>query len=344
MKLFSTLLISIVAIFLTVEGFAEGDIYIKSAPALSNLKVQYHRPTEIPFPKENPYTNEKYQLGQLLFFDPRLSNSGIMSCASCHNPGLSWTDGLPKGVGDDRKMLTRKTPFIQNLAWDELFFWDGRADSLEAQVLGPITSEAEMNMNISKLVGVLKSIGGYPDLFKKAFPPHGEISEYSISQALATFVRKQISNIAPFDLWLAGDEKAISESAKRGFIIFNGKGNCSACHSGWRFSDGSFHDIGLKSDDIGRGKYLPRLITMQHAFKTVSLRNIAKRSPYMHDGSMITLEEVIDHYDKGEIHRESISNQIFPLHLTMQEKKDLVEFLKTLTSKPIAETIPELPK
>lgn len=344
MKLLSAFLIGIVAICLTGKGFAEGDILIKSAPTLSSLKVQYHRPKDIPFPKENPYTDEKYQLGQILFFDPRLSNSGIMACASCHNPGLSWTDGLPKGIGDDRKILPRKTPSIQNLAWDELFFWDGRADSLEAQALGPITSEIEMNMTMGKLVTTLNGIDGYSDLFKKAFPPKGEISEHTISQALATFVRKQISDVAPFDLWIAGDEKAISESAKRGFKIFNGKANCAACHEGWRFSDGSFHDIGLKSDDMGRGKYLPQMTTMQHAFKTVSLRNISRRAPYMHDGSMATLEEVIDHYDKGGEHRESISDEIFPLHLTVQEKKDLVEFLNTLTSKPRVETVPELPR
>ena len=344
MRLFPTILIGIAAAGLMVDGYAEGDILIKLAPTLSSLKVQYHRPREIPFPKENPYTDAKYELGRILFFDPRLSNSGIMACSSCHNPSLSWTDGLPKGVGDDRKTLPRKTPSIQNLAWDELFFWDGRADSLEVQALGPITSEVEMNMSMTKLVDKLNSIKGYNDLFAKAFPPKGEISEHTISQALATFVRKQVSDVAPFDLWIAGDEKAISESAKRGFAIFNGKANCVACHEGWRFSDGSFHDIGLKSDDIGRGKYLPKISAMHHAFKTVSLRNIAQRAPYMHDGSMTTLEEVIDHYDTGGEHRQSVSDEIFPLHLTAQEKKDLVEFLKTLTSLPKTETIPELPK
>lgn len=330
--------------FIAINQAYAADIVIKPNKSLNELKVGYQRPHSIPFPESNPDDAEKYELGRILFFDPRLSNSGNMACSSCHNPGLSWTDGLPKGVGDDRKTLGRKTPTVQNLAWDELFFWDGRAENLEAQVLGPISSKAEMNMDMEKLVNTLNNIEDYRKLFKKVFPNNAEITEYTIAKALATFVRKQVSAPAPFDAWIAGDENAISESAKRGFEVFNGKGNCAACHSGWRFSDGSFHDIGLKSDDIGRGKYLPKMTTMQHAFKTVSLRDIARRAPYMHDGSIPTLEKVVEHYNNGAIHRESLSAEIFKLDLTEQEKQDLVNFLKTLTSRAQAEVIPELPR
>jgi cytochrome c peroxidase len=311
---------------------------------MDQLKKQYARPADIPFPENNPYSAASALLGKTLFFDTRLSHSGVMSCASCHNPGFSWTDGNPKGVGNRHQILARKTPTLLNLTWDELFFWDGRAEDLEHQARGPIEAADEMNMPLTTAVIRLKGIAEYHPLFARAFPDEPEaITQDNITRAIATYMRTIVSGTAPFDRWIQGDENAISPAAKRGFMIFNIKGNCASCHSGWRFSDGSFHDIGLKDDDIGRGKLVP-LPIMQHAFKTVGLRNIDRRAPYMHDGSQATLMEVVEHYDHGFITRESLADDIRPLHLTQQEKKDLVTYLQTLTSEDEPVTIPSMPQ
>jgi cytochrome c peroxidase len=189
-----------------------------------------------------------------------------------------------------------------------------------------------MNMAIADLLPKLQAIAEYRELFAAAFDGNPEITAEKIAQAIATFERTVVSGAAPFDRWIGGESEAISESAKRGFVLFNGKANCAACHSGWRLTDDSFHDIGLPSDDIGRGKQLPHVVKMQHAFKTPGLRNIDRRFPYMHDGSVPTLEAVIEHYDTGGIQRPSLSDEMKPLGLTTQEKADLLAFLKTLTS------------
>jgi cytochrome c peroxidase len=308
------------------------------------LKEQYKRPDKIPFPKENPYSKAKESLGKILFFEPRISRSGVMSCATCHNPGFGWTDSNPKGVGDFHKILPRKDPTILNLAWDKLFFWDGRAEGLEMQALMPIQADGEMHISADDMTQRLKSINEYAQLFKKAFPEDPDpIRSENVARALATFERTVISGIAPFDLWIQGDKTAIPESAKRGFLIFNKKAQCAACHSGWNFSDGSFHDIGIDDDDIGRGKWLS-LSVMQHAFKTVGLREIERRAPYMHNGSLPSLLDVVNHYDHGFVARESLAGEVKPLHLTEQEKTDLVAFLKTLTSHNEPVIIPQLPR
>ena len=312
---------------------------------IETLKAQYVRPLDIPYPEDNPFSEAKAELGKMLFFDPRLSASGTQSCATCHNPGLGWEDGMALGTGHGHKKLKRASPTILNLAWDDLFFWDGRAESLEAQASMPIESDAEMHMTEQDMMGILAGIEGYSNLFTAAFPEDkGKISKQNVLKAIATFERGIVSGNAPFDLWIGGDEKAISDSAKRGFVLFNKKANCAACHSGWRFGDSSFHDIGLDSPDIGRGEFLPQIASMQHAFKSVGLRNIAERAPYMHNGSLKTLEEVIDHYDHGFIKRDSLSDEIKPLNLTPEEKVDLVNFLKTLSSEDPAVTVPVLPK
>ncbi len=261
------------------------------------LKVKYLRPTAIPFPADNALTKDREKLGRTLFFDPRLSGSGAISCASCHNPAFGWDDGLAKGVGHGSKQLTRRTPTIVNVAWGELFFWDGRAESLEDQALGPIKSENEMNLSLEKMLKTVTSIQGYKPLFERAYPGSA-IDEQTIAKAIATFERTLVSTEAPFDRWVKGDESAIPDSAKRGFVAFNGKAHCSECHSGWEFTDHGFHDIGTADDDPGRGKFL-KLDSMQHAFKTPGLRNAARRAAFMHDGSESSLKSVIEFYDQG---------------------------------------------
>lgn len=316
------------------EGAASAD------PA--KLRPLYRRPDAIPFPVANPYSDAKARLGQVLFFDPRLSLSGAMSCASCHNPALGWEDGLPTGRGEAANTLRRATPTILNLAWGEALMWDGRAESLEHQALGPIQATEEMNLPVPVLVARLSAVPGYGRMFRDAFGRE-EVTPEGIAAALATFQRTIVSNLAPFDRWAAGEEEAIGEDAKRGFALFNGRANCAACHSGWRFTDDGFHDIGLRSEDPGRGAHLPDLPAMRHAFKTPTLRNIASRNPYMHDGSARTLREAVLHYDAGFVERPSLSPEVRRLGLTVQEVDDLVAFLRALTSQDDPTPAPTLP-
>jgi cytochrome c peroxidase len=315
----------------------------RPASDAEKLKAEYRRPHKIQFPKDNPYTPEKASLGKMLYFDTRLSGGKVLSCATCHNPGFGWGDGLPKGVGHAMKELGRRSPTVINAAWGQIFFWDGRAGTLEEQALGPIQSEGEMNMPLGKLLDHMAEIHEYKALFDAAFPGQA-MAPLLLAKAIATYERTVVSNPAPFDAWVEGNEKAISEEAKRGFALFNGKARCASCHVGWNFTDDSFQDIGLPSDDIGRGKFLPAVVKMQHAFKTPGLREITRRAPYMHDGSLQTLEAVIDHYDRGGEERPSRSDLMKPLGLSAQEKSDLVAFLKTLTSDVDPTTVPVLPR
>jgi cytochrome c peroxidase len=324
-------------------------IVVRGAPATtrtlgSSFLPQYTRPTDIPFPKDNAYTPARERLGRLLFFDPRLSGSNWISCASCHNPGFSWGDGLPRALGHGMQTLARRTPTILNLAWADAVFWDGRADTLEQQALGPISAPGEMNQPAGDLGKKLASIEGYRTLFAEAYP--GEpLAPPTVAKAIATFERGIVSVKSPFDRWVASDDRAISEDAARGFVVFNAKAGCAKCHSGWRFTDDGFHDIGLPGVDVGRGALLKDIPSMQHAFKTPTLRDVDRRAPYMHDGSLATLEDVIDFYDRGgAAARESLSPDVKRLGLTGDEKQQLIAFLHTLTSPPESIAVPALPR
>ncbi len=305
-------------------------------------KKEYVRPSEIPFPKENPYTAAKADLGRTLFFDPRLSGANYISCGTCHNPSFARGDGLAKGIGHAMTKLGRRTPTILNLAFGEDLMWDGRFETLEQQALGPMSAPVEMNQNMKAIVAELQQIPEYQTLFNVSFPGKG-ITVENIAKAIATFERTVVSGVAPFDRWGAGDDHAISTSAKRGFDLFNNKANCVACHSGWNFTDSSFHDIGMPDKDIGRGKVVPGVVVMQHAFKVPTLRNAVERAPYMHDGSLKNLYSVVEHYDNGFVTRPSKSEEIYKLKLTSVEKTDLVEFMKTLSSKDAPIAFPRLP-
>ncbi|HWK44545.1 MAG TPA: cytochrome c peroxidase [Stellaceae bacterium] len=320
-----TLLMPAFAGTLPTPAFADGQT-IKTA---DDFKKDFIRPASVPFPADNPFTAEKAQLGEMLFFDPRLSGSNWISCASCHNPSMAWGDGLPRGIGTGMKTLGRRTPTILNLAWAELLMWDGRKTGLEDQALGPVTAAVEMDQDVDKLIEKLSAIKGYPTEFERVFGVEG-LSPKTIGQAIATYERTIVSGSAPFDRWIAGDENAIQEPAKRGFGLFNGKANCAACHSGWNLTDNGFHDVGMPDKDIGRGEWL-KIASMQQAFKTPTLRDIDRRAPYMHDGSLKNLAAVIDHYDRGGTARPSLSDDVRPLGLSEAEKSDLLAFLLTLT-------------
>jgi cytochrome c peroxidase len=305
---------------------------------------KYQRPVEMPVPSHNKLTAERELLGRTLFFDPRLSGSNWISCASCHNPAFSWGDGLPTAIGHGMKTLGRRTPTILNLAWSDSMFWDGRAGTLEEQALGPVEAAGEMNLPLPEMLEKVASVPGYRTMFERAYPGEG-VTKDTVAKAIASFERTVVSADAPFDRWLAGDVQAIPAEAKRGFSVFNGAGRCAQCHSGWRFTDDSFHDIGVAGDDVGRGAVVKGVDVMQHAFKTPTLRNVEHRAPYMHNGSVATLEAVVELYDRGgEVHRPSLSPEVKPLNLTAAQKHDLVAFMKTLTSddKPIE--IPVLPR
>ena len=305
---------------------------------------QYKRPTEIPFPSDNPFSDAKFRLGRTLFFDPILSGSEVRSCASCHNPGLSWGDGQPRAIGEKQQALPLRTPTLLNIAWVPKLGWDGHFRDLESVAMSPITATNNMNLSEQAMVQRLTAIPGYVDAFDAAFG-EGDVTVRKMEFALATFQRTIVSKGAPFDRWLDGDQAAISEAAKRGFDLFNGKANCAACHSGWAFTDASFHDIGsARGDDIGRGRLFPNSVALRYAFKTPTLRDVARRAPYMHDGSVPTLEAVIDLYNRGGIDRPSRAEEIHPLSLTDNEKADLIAFLRTLNGAPESVSFPALPR
>lgn len=305
-------------------------------------KAKFHRASEIPFPASNPYSPAKAKLGKMLFFDPLLSGSKTLSCATCHNPGLSWTDGLPKAMGE--KLQALRAPTLLDVAWTPKLGWDGHFRDLESVAFGPITSATNMNLPEHVLVERLSAIPGYLDAFDAAFG-EGDITRHKVELALATFERTIVSGDAPFDRWINGDESAISEPAKQGFDLFVGKAHCASCHSGWQFTDSSFHDIGTaKGADIGRAHLFPTSVKLRYAFKTPTLRDVARRAPYMHDGSVPTLEAVIDLYNRGGINRPSRSELIEPLDLSTKEKNDLIALLQTLNDPAQPFAVPTLPR
>jgi len=302
----------------------------------------FRRPDTIPFPAENPYTPEKAALGKALFFEPRLSGAENMNCASCHNPSFGWEVSTKTPLGAQNTHLARHAPTILNTAWTHPFFWDGRAASAEEQAAGPLQASDEMNMAMPLAIQRLEAIPGYAGWFRAVFPGQS-VTSGNILKAIATFERTIVASYAPFDRWVDGDQTALSDEAKQGFEVFIGKGQCVACHSGWNFSDNEFHDIGLPGDDRGRGKLEPDNPVMQYAFKTPTLRDIAQRAPYMHNGEFDSLESVVAHYAEGGVDRPSRSPQISLITLSEKDRTALVAFLKSLTGERPSIPLPILP-
>jgi len=301
---------------------------------------------DVPYPADNKPNADRIALGQKLFFDPRMSGDGNMSCATCHNPGMGWSDGLPTARGVKSSILGRASPTVFNTAYNSIQMWDGRKKSLEDQAMGPMQANVEMNMDIGKLFQWIGNSEGYKTLFAKAYPGEG-INESTLSKAIATFERTAISKDSPFDKWVQGDTKALTTQQITGFKVFMGKGNCIACHSGANFTDNGFHNLGLasygdKEPDMGRYGQRP-VNAMKGAFKTPTVREAARTAPYFHDGSAKTLMDVVEHYDKGGLVTTNLSTNIKPLNLTMDEKQALVAFMEGLSSPFIAVTVPELP-
>ncbi len=311
-----------------------------------SARKEYVVPARVPTPKDNAMTPARVELGKKLFFDPRLSGSGIMSCATCHNPTLDWADGLALARGDLMGMLDRNTPTIINTAFNTSQFWDGRAATLEDQALGPIASRAEMNMSIVIALSTIRDIKGYQKWFELAYPGEG-INKSTLARAIASFERSIISRNTAFDQVVRGSSGAMSEQAKEGFKLFNGKGRCNKCHTGFNFTDNSFHNIGVKPaadgfNDQGRFVITP-LPAMRGAFKTPTLRNVARTGPYMHNGIYKTLDEVMDHYIRGGDVTDNLSVEMKPVDLTPGEKAAIIAFMRALTDDTIRFTLPRLP-
>jgi cytochrome c peroxidase len=294
-------------------------------------RLLFRRPAEPPAPPDNPLTAAKVALGARLFSDPRLSGGGDRSCASCHRPERSFTDGRRRARGLTGASLARNTPSLWNLAWSEAYFWDGRAPSLEAQVRMPIVATDEMAGDWPSILGRLNADFGLLAAFQAAFPESAPISEDSVAKALASYVRSLVSPRTRLDAWIEGDGHALEANEVRGFRLFTGKAGCVLCHVGWRFTDDRFHDIGLPGKDAGRGAVAGGTPGLP-AFKTPSLRELASTAPYMHDGSRPTLAAVVAHYADTFLKRPSLAPSIRRLDLSGAERADLIAFLGTLSS------------
>ena len=283
----------------------------------------------VKWPADNPSSAAKIELGKQLYFDGRLSKDGKVSCASCHDPKKGFSNGERFATGVGGAKGGRSAPSVINAAYYRQQFWDGRAKSLEEQALGPIQNPIEMAETLDSVVAKLNGIDGYRVQFKAVFGT--DVTSDAIGKAIAAYERTVLSGNAPYDAFKAGDTSALSQAAARGQKLFFGKGNCSACHAGSNFSDNSYHNTGIGMDqekpDKGR-EAVSRLEGDRGAFKTPTLREIVRTAPYMHDGSLQTLEQVIEHYTKGGIANDYLDEELFPLRLTADDKKDLVIFLK----------------
>jgi cytochrome c peroxidase len=325
---------------------------------------------KINVPAANPITKGKYELGRQLYFDPRISLDGTVSCATCHNPAKGWSDGTPVSVGIYGQTGNRNAPTAFNTVYGKTMFWDGRAGSLEEQAQGPMVNPIEMGpQKHQDIVDRLRKIPGYNEQFQQVFGT--KVTLDGLSKAIATFERvAALSGNSKYDKYTRGENDSLNESEKRGMVLFGlrlntddefspgvelQKAKCTICHVGANFSDEQFHNLGVGWDESAKkfkdvGRWAPVPIGHKSdedlgAFKTPTVRNIELTGPYMHDGSMKTLEEVVEHYDKGGTPNPSLDRDMKPLKLTAQEKADLVAFMKALTGeyKTLAELLPTLP-
>jgi cytochrome c peroxidase len=301
---------------------------------------KFEEPLGLPpvhWPEKNPFSWAKVELGRKLFFDKRLSSNGTVSCATCHRVPDAYTDASVIAVGIEEHVGNRHTPTIINVAYNDYQFWDGRAKTLEEQVLGPIANTNEMTLEKNQqfayqdCVNRIHQIEEYRSHFYKVFGREKCTLE-DIAMAIATFERTILSGNSPYDRFLAGDKNALTADQINGWKLFR-KVGCVNCHLGDNFTNNRFENIGIgmdaKNPDLGR-----YAITKNDrdwgAFKVPTLRQVSQTAPYMHDGSLKTLEEVIDYYDKGGIPNQNLHSLMQPLHLSDQDKASLVAFLKGL--------------
>jgi len=271
----------------------------------------------MPVPETNPITPEKVELGRRLFRDRRLSRDGTIACSSCHKRELAFSDGRANSVGVFGRTGRRNAPTIVNRGYGRAFFWDARMTSLEEQVLEPIQDPNEMDMTLDEAA---KRVN---------------LDSTTIARALASYVRSIVTGGSPFDRYINGDRNALSADERRGMQIFRGKGNCTACHVGPTLSDEKLHNTGVAWKAAPAGSPQTGGLTDSGAgqgnFKTPTLREVARTAPYMHDGSLATLEAVVTFYSDGGRPNPSLDPEIHPLRLSVDEKRSLVAFLKSLS-------------
>ena len=278
----------------------------------------------MPIPEDNPLTAEKVALGRKLFFDRRLSRDLSISCATCHVPKRAFTDGRAVAVGVFGRKGTRSAPTLVNRGYGRSHFWDGRMPTLEQQVLQPIQDPNEMDMTLDEVVARLRR-------------DHrtSNITSEELARALASYVRTILSGNAPIDRYMNHDRDALSEEVRRGLNLFRGKANCAACHVGPNFTDERFHNTGVAWRDgqwLDPGRFaVTDKEADRGAFKTPTLREIARTAPYMHDGSIATLEQVIEFYNRGGNANPYRDPELRPLHLSEEEKRALAAFLRSLS-------------
>ncbi|CEN42730.1 Di-heme cytochrome C peroxidase [Capnocytophaga canis] len=345
------------------DEYSSGNPKRWEAPVLdSSLVASFQDIGSLPpmeFPVDNPYSDAKKELGKKLFFDPRLSRSKQIACASCHDSQLGWGDGRTVSFGHNRQAGTRNSMTLLNIGYHKVFFWDGRASSLEEQALMPIKDPVEMHSSEAISVKNIRKVKGYKQLFKEAFGDD-QITIDRIQKAIATYERTIVSRRTKFDQFIAGEKKIFSDQEVVGLHLFRTKARCINCHNTPLFSNQQFHNVGLSYygrvfEDLGRYN-----ITQQKEdvgrFKTPSLREITYTAPYMHNGLMLHLEGIVQMYNAGMPRPKPTEKQkndplfpttdelLKPLSLTKEEQKALIAFLHTLSSSPTRERAPELPK
>lgn len=316
--------------------------------------IQIHSPLglpPVPVPAGNPETQETIQLGRELFYEKKLSRDSTIACASCHDPQKGFSDSRPNSLGVDGKVGTRNAPTVMNAAYMPLLFWDGRAGSLEEQSGGPMANAVEMDMKYELVISRLNEDAHYRAEFQKAFGP-GPVTLAKVKQAIASFERTLISGNSPFDRYeYGGDKTALSPAAIRGLQVFEdpNKGNCVSCHTiGPKyalFTDGKFHNTGAgvngEGDLLDVGRYqVTKNEADRGSFKTPTLRNVALSAPYMHDGSLKTLKDVVDFYAGGGNSNDHQDPAMQRIHLSGQDRADLVAFLESLTGEMPTNMVP----
>lgn len=302
--------------------------------------------------------NPKYRLGKMLFFDPKLSLSGQISCSSCHDPENGWGDGRAVSLGHDHLRGNRNTPSLFNVGKRKHFNWDGRAASIQEQSLGPITSQHEMAMDTAILAPRLQQIKGYKELFKSAYGD-SKINFDRIAEALSFFQKHIKSRPGPFDKFLKGEHQALTDQEILGLHLFRTKARCMNCHFGSMLTDNSFHNIGLtyykrELEDLGRYLHTNKPEDVGK-FKTPSLREVAQTGPWMHNGVFTDLEGVVAIYNAGmhmldPTEEEKAADPLYPvvdpllkpLNLSQEEMNALVAFMHTLSGHPFQMQRPEI--
>ena len=285
------------------------------------------------WPVDNPYSAARVELGRNLFFDPRLSANGRVSCATCHPPEHAFAGGSPPPRGVTGTPLRRRAPTLINRAYGRSQFVDGRAATLEAQIEGPVTAPDEMGSTPTATAGAIAKIAGYGPLFDTAFGDR-EVTFDRIAKAIATFERTILSGNSPYDRYVNGDKRALSRAAKKGLEIFMRTGECAECHKGPNFTDEKFSSLGIGPDATPPDTGLEGITHKprdEGKFKVPTLREVEHTGPYMHDGRFRTLDEVLEFYRKGGQPGPHLDSRIALFFLDAPAKANLLEFLKSLS-------------